>query len=106
MPDAKGSDGSGGVGRFLCSAERLGRKALPFLDALPEHNADLSGGDRSFVGYGPSFCGTPAPPPTPVPKAPKAVLKFLLHGRGGGVARFSDATGELEVFGRWGKLLW
>lgn len=40
------------------------------------------------------------------PPPPKNVVKLLLNGRGGGVARFSDTTGELEVVNRKGKVLW
>lgn len=51
------------------------------------------------------FRATHATTPLSSP-VPKAALKFLLHGRGKGEARFSDATGALEVVNRRGKVLW
>ncbi|CAN0111127.1 unnamed protein product [Ectocarpus sp. 6 AP-2014] len=94
--DLNGQDGAGGM---LCSAERLVRRAVPFIGNF-EHRAHMRG-EKLVVGRG-FFCRTHATPRRP----PRSVIDALFRGRGGGVASFSEHTGDLHVVNSRGKVVW
>ncbi|CAM9901157.1 unnamed protein product [Ectocarpus sp. 12 AP-2014] len=94
--DGNGQDGAGGM---FCSAERLVRRALPIIGDF-DHRARMSD-ERLVVGRG-FFCRTHATPRPP----PRSVIDALFRGRGGGVASFSEHTGDLHVVNSRGKVLW
>lgn len=89
MPEAKGRSFGRGL---LCSAETLARKAIPFVDTVPENKAVVRGG-HLILGRG-RFCQTHRTSISPGRRA------------GGGIARFSAATGKLNVVDERGKILW
>ncbi|CBN78817.1 hypothetical protein Esi_0145_0025 [Ectocarpus siliculosus] len=94
--DGNGQDGAGGM---LCSAERLVRRAVPFIGDF-EHRARMRG-EKLVVGRG-FFCRTHETPRRP----PRSVIDALFRGRGGGVASFSEHTGDLHVVNSRGKVVW
>ncbi|CAN0504237.1 unnamed protein product, partial [Ectocarpus sp. 8 AP-2014] len=84
---------------MFCSAERLVRRAVPFIGDF-EHRARMHG-EKLVVGRG-FFCRTHETPRPP----PRSVIDALFRGRGGGVASFSEHTSDLHVVNSRGKVVW
>ncbi|CAM9987878.1 unnamed protein product, partial [Ectocarpus fasciculatus] len=99
LGEKKNGDGSGQGGGMLCSAERMVRRAVPFVGTA-EHRARMRG--ESLVVGGGIFCHTHATPRPP----PKSVLDALFRGRGSGIAMFSEHTGDLQVVNSRGEVVW
>lgn len=95
-----GGTGQGGGRGVLCSVEQFARRATPFLS--DPHSCAKVRRKQLVIADG-VFCKTHATPRPPR----KGVLAFLGGGRGTGtVARFSGATGELEVVDAKGEVIW
>lgn len=99
LGEKKNGDDSGQGGGMLCSAERMVRRAVPFVGTA-EHRARMRG--KSLVVGGGIFCHTHATPRPP----PKSVLDALFRGRGSGIAVFSEHTGDLQVVNSSGEVVW